>query len=77
MKNVKSSNIKSIGFVNKTKTLLIEFLNKRTYKYLNVPKEIYNEFLSSESKGKFFNSKIKNVFSFEEANAENIKNKIN
>lgn len=74
MINVKSSNIKSIGFINKSKTLIIEFLNGRTYKYLNVSKNIYNEFLNSKSKGKFFNSKIKNIFSFEEKDAKNIKN---
>ena len=58
---VKSGNIKSIGYENKI--LQIEF--KRTgavYNYVKVPYAVYNNLMHSESKGSFFQEKIKDKY---------------
>lgn len=64
MNEVKSTNIKAIGHDSKTKNLVVEFLNNRSYLYTNVPRETFRSFLKSKSKGKYFSAKIKGVFSF-------------
>lgn len=62
MLKVKSSAIKTIGYDEKTNTLYIEFKNKHIYMYLNVLNEEQKNFLSAESKGKYFNRKIKKKY---------------
>ena len=54
---VASSNIDSIGFDDNG--LIIRFKSGSMYQYGDVDLALYNEFLNSESKGKFFNTKIK------------------
>lgn len=60
---VESSNIRAIGWEDQT--LVIEFTSGGTYAYRPVPEGVFSDFISSESKGKFFHAKIKNVFPFE------------
>ena len=60
MNEVKSSNISSIGW-NKN-ILRVEFNKGGVWDYSGVSKEIYEDFLNSESKGKFFLQKIRNKF---------------
>lgn len=60
---VTSSNIKRIGYTENN--LLVEYRSGVLYKYKDVPSELYEEFLESESKGKYMNSKIKGKFEFE------------
>jgi hypothetical protein len=55
---VASSNIDSIGFDENG--LTVRFKSGSMYQYGDVDLAMYNEFLNSESKGKFFNTKIKN-----------------
>lgn len=70
---VKSSNISMVGLKEEklslnspTKNILrVVFVNERTYDYFDVPKEVFEDFLSSESKGKFFNKNIQNNYEFE------------
>lgn len=62
MINVTSSQIQSIGYDDEKNELHIIFNNTKRYIYLNVPKEIYNQFLSSDSIGKTFNKLIKNNY---------------
>lgn len=59
---VESSVINKIGYNEKTKELYIEFKNKHIYKYNNVPIEIMKEFISAESKGKYFNKNFKKKY---------------
>ena len=61
---VKSTNITSVGYDKKTKTLEVE-LNERVYQYFDVPEKIYKEFLKSPSLGKYFAASIKNSYKFE------------
>jgi len=56
---VVSSNIKSIGYAELTKTLEIEFTKSGVYQYKDVPKEIYEGFSKAESIGKYFYANIK------------------
>lgn len=51
---VKSSNVYSIGYDIKTKTLQVEFKSNRAiYEYYDVPLHVYEAFIRAESKGKF------------------------
>lgn len=62
MIKVKSSAIKTIGYDEKTNTLYVEFKNRHIYMYLNVFNEEQKGFLSADSKGKYFNRKIKKKY---------------
>lgn len=57
--NVHSSNIKSVGYDEKTHILEIEFVSGGIYQYQNVSKELYERFLRARSKGSFFYTYIK------------------
>ena len=54
---VVSSNIKCIGYDEKTKALRIQFRNG-TYEYSNVPKDVYDELMDSESIGAYATAHI-------------------
>jgi len=61
-----SSTIKSVEYDDDARELDITFTSGKTYRYFNVPLEIYAEFLDAGSKGKFFNDSIKGAFAFVE-----------
>jgi len=61
---VQSSNLSAIGYNKDTKVLKINFKGSGEYLYHDVSPELYDEFLVSESKGKFFSMKIKNIHVF-------------
>ena len=63
LNEVLSSNIGKVGYDNND--LIVEYLSGATYKYKNVPKELYENLLTAESKGRFVNSEIKGKFDFE------------
>lgn len=75
-KEVKSSNIKSIGYFPIRKKLEIEFKNDTIYRYKGVPKSVYKQMMNSESKGKFLNSNIKYQYPYRKhkVNGVQIKN---
>lgn len=55
---IQSSNIQKTEFDTQTKDLVVVFNNGLIYSYENVPHQLYTQFRSAESQGKFFNSKI-------------------
>jgi len=57
--SVRSSNIKSVGYIEKTCTLEVEFKNGSIYAYLNIPHSLYLKLLKAKSKGSFLDKKIK------------------
>lgn len=59
---VKSSSIRTVGYDPRTQTLEIEFVGHSVYRYLRVPKEIYQALMAAESKGAFVNQIIKPYF---------------
>ena len=62
--NVDSSTIVSIGYDTGSETLEVEFKNGGVYQYYNVPNNIYDLLMQSESKGKFLHINIKNAFPY-------------
>ena len=51
MKPVESSHIKAIGYDEETKTMRVEYA-QATYEYADVPKEVYEQIMSADSKGR-------------------------
>ncbi|NLE38037.1 MAG: KTSC domain-containing protein [Pirellulaceae bacterium] len=50
---VESSHIVSIGYSQSTETLYIRFTNNSVYAYLDVPEDVFVDFLAAESHGRF------------------------
>lgn len=65
MISVDSSNIAAIGYSALEQVLQVDFLNGSQYRYLNVPRSVFDEFQEAESKGRFLNSEIKGQFDCE------------
>lgn len=59
---VTSSNIKGITYDSVANTLYVQFKTDRVYSYVGVAPDMYDEFLASESKGKFFHANIRNTY---------------
>lgn len=62
---VASTNLKSVGFDPKTKTLEVEFIHGGVYRYYEVPAEIHSGLINAESKGKYFQTNVRQKFRFE------------
>ena len=60
-KPVNSSNLISVGYDLKSKTLEIEFKNG-IYQYIGVPIGIYESLMKAQSKGKYFHRFIRGRF---------------
>ena len=60
MHTVESSNIESIGY--NEGNLYVKFHSGSTYQYSNVPEDVYVQFCNAESKGKFLNANIKEIY---------------
>ena len=61
---VESSNIASIGYHEETLTLEIEFLNNTVYQYFDIPFNIYQDLMNSNSHGKFLAENIKGIYRY-------------
>ncbi len=59
---VSSSNIRSIGYDAKSKTLEIEFQDGDIYQYFNIPESIYSALMSASSHGSYFHCYIKDQY---------------
>ena len=59
---VESSNINSVGYDNED--LLVKYNSGTVYRYKKVPKNIYEEFIKAESKGRYMNSNIKGKYEY-------------
>jgi len=64
MQPVSSSNIASIGYDEETHQLKVEFIGGRVYTYYEVSREVYQELMASESKGKYLHQYIKGVYTY-------------
>ena len=65
---VTSTSIASIGYHAESLTLEVEFTNGGLYQYLGVPPKTYEEFLTAESKGTFYNARVKNDYPYRKVN---------
>jgi len=63
--SVESSNIEKIGYDDQKRQLHILFLKKTHYIYYDVPVKTYEEFLASDSKGRFFAQFIKGMYAYQ------------
>lgn len=71
MHPVKSSNIKAVGYDERTRVLRIEFLHgKAAYEYLDVEKEALEGLLTAESVGKYFGAHIKGLYEYRKVPAQ-------
>ena len=61
-----SSLIHSAGYDEQNKILFIRFLKNHTlYCYFNVPKNIFNELISTANVGSFFTKNIRKVYGYQ------------
>ncbi len=54
--------IKVINYKDDTRLLEISFINGVTFRYFNVPSQLANSFISSNSNIEFFNKNIRSRF---------------
>lgn len=60
-----SSNITPpLRYENTTNTLEVTFHNGGTYHYFDVEEQVWNDFKTAESKGKFLHARIKGNFRY-------------
>jgi hypothetical protein len=57
-----SSNIARLKYNPDTAELDVEFRSGKTYRYSDVPYDIFNAFVAAPSAGKFLNSTIRGVY---------------
>lgn len=62
LEEVESSNLVSIGYHRQTQTLRIRFQGDRYYDYPMVTEREYEALMKAESKGRFFNTRIKPMY---------------
>ena len=62
---IESKMLKSVGWNDNT--LEVEFSKGTVYHYDNVPESVFNEMLNAHSKGRFFNEKIKENYTYSKA----------
>ena len=58
--------MKAVDYDDDSKELDITFVSGKTYRYIDVPPEIYIALLDAESQGQFFNEQIKDEFLYSE-----------
>ena len=56
--------MKSVGYEARSRILEIEFDSGAVYQYIGVPARIYEQLLAAESKGGYFNSEIRDTYSY-------------
>ena len=63
-KPVDSTTMRSVGYQAESRILEIEFDSGRVYQYLEVPAKIYEQLLRAESKGRYFNDEIREIYPY-------------
>jgi hypothetical protein len=66
MPRIESSMMTRVQYHEDARELDIVFATGKTYRYVDVPPELYLGLLEAESKGEFFNEEIKDVFAYGE-----------
>jgi hypothetical protein len=61
---VTSQTLSSIGYDPIRRVLELEFTSGGIYRYSNVPKRVYLELISAESKGRYFDNEIREKYLF-------------
>ncbi|MGH6952394.1 MAG: KTSC domain-containing protein [Vitreimonas sp.] len=63
---VRSSLIQRAIYDASKQTLAVTFTTGRTYLYFEVPSDVYAEFAAAESRGRYFNWRIRDRYAFRE-----------
>lgn len=61
---VESTFVAHVGYVPEYKVLEIEFQDGRSYQYFGVPERIYKGLMAAESRGRYFNERIRDAYIF-------------
>ena len=59
-----STLLQAIAYDSAATLLKMQFHDGSVYRYLGVPAQIYNDLLKADSKGTFFNQRIRGQFPF-------------
>lgn len=62
-KRVNSSNVRSIGYDEKSQTLEVELANGQVWQYGKVYPEVYRRFMAAPNPGSFFEDRIAEEYS--------------
>jgi hypothetical protein len=65
---VESRLIRSVGYDLPASVLEVELLSEptRVYRYFDVPYSVFEELMSAESKGAYFNEHVRDMYAYEE-----------
>lgn len=61
---VESSTMVSVGYEERGRILEIEFTSGAVYQYLDVPTPVHKALMQAESKGRHFNSEIRDTYNY-------------
>jgi hypothetical protein len=61
---VESSTLARVAYEETTALLQLEFCNRKTYLYFDVPADIHQALLCASSKGRYFNRAIRGRFRY-------------
>jgi KTSC domain len=62
---VASRTVASAGYDDPSSTMELEFSEGRVYRYFVVPRSVFDGLLTADSKGRFFQEHIRDVYPFE------------
>ena len=62
---VTSSSLASVGFDSDRQILEVEFRNAKIYQYFEVPESVFLKLLEAESKGRYFNLHVRDLYRYE------------
>jgi hypothetical protein len=65
---VESNYLRSVGYDYSIQVLEIEFQGGDVYQYIDVPAAVYTELMNAPSHGKYFNTNIKEVYTYRKLN---------
>lgn len=72
--NLDSSALVWVRYLARQHVLQIGLRNRRVYDYLDVPEQVYRELLAAQSKGRYYNSHIRNDFPCQEIRRQRARN---
>jgi hypothetical protein len=67
--DVKSTAISEIDYDAERAKLLVRFMSGERYVYVGVPGEVHRSFVEADSKGRFFQSQIRDRYPFNKLDA--------
>ena len=68
--SVKSKAVKSLRYDSDAKSLDVEFASASTYRYFDVPRDVYEWLLRVGSKGRFVNRLVKEKYRYERLDSD-------